>query len=379
MEEHLSSEQLLKRYQQNHRTIENVWISGPGLEQADLHGITLRDVRLHEVDLSGANLSGAFLERVIIEFAQLRHTNLTYAILRDVTIRQSELPEVTLQGANVQQVVFEPHAYDRLVELPHANLSYATLVGVNLRRANLFGANLTAANLSDVDISGANLRQVLTGRTNLEHVTQDADTLWEPILAPDPQAARTRSRKRGGQHNTLAIASAQGGTDYISIPGTNKGIPLEQAKKLVLLMLQGRSGRGSRAGQAKFRARLFETYQGRCAITGCRLEPTLEAAHIYPYCLHENNDPTNGILLRNDLHALFDWNLLTIDPLTKQISLDPSVEEEDYRRLHGRVIATPFTDEFVYQTWTSMLQWRWDEYACLVEGLNPTTYVRSLK
>ena len=335
-------------------------------------------MRLHEVDLSETNLSGAFLEHVTIEFAHLQKTNLTNAILRDVTIYLSNLPGVILQGANLQQVIFEPSTPDHRTDLSNANLSYATLVGVNLRHVNLFKADLTAAYLSDVDISGADLRQVLIGRTNQENVKRDTATLWEPISVPDPSATRTRSRKTGNQRGNISIEPAQGGTDSITIPGEKGGMPLEYAKKQVFLMLQERFGRAGRSGQPRFRADLFNAYKGRCAITGCMLEPILEAAHIYPHCLSENNSTTNGILLRSDLHELFDWNLLRIDPATRQIFIDSSIDEEEYRRFHGHVITAPSMVDFVNQAWIRMLQWRWDEYSRLVGGFNPKHHYNRL-
>lgn len=368
MQDHLSTEQLLQRFQRGEKVFENIHrISGPSLEGADLSGITLRDVCLHEVSLSGTNLSGAYLEHVTIEFAGLERTNLTNAILRDVTISHTQLPGVIFQGANLQQVTFHSSSFDKNIDLRHANLSYATLVGVQLSNANLFGANLTAAYLSDVDFSGADLRQVLVGHTTQERITRDATTLWEPIVLPDPQALRTRSRKTGSVVSAASLPS----TELVTIPGEQGGIPLEQAKRQVLFMLQQRFSRAGRKGQARFRADLFSTYKGRCAITGCGLEPILEAAHIYPHCLWENNHPTNGILLRNDLHALFDWNLLKIDPETRQVLIDPSIKEEMYRSLHGTVIAVPFQFDSSNRSWIRMLQWRWKEYGHLVAGFNP--------
>ena len=70
----------------------------------------------------------------------------------------------------------------------------------------------------------------------------------------------------------------------------------------------------SRRGQPKFRARLLSAYVGRCAITGADAEAVLEAAHIRPYRGPESNALPNGLLLRADIHTLFDLALLAIDP-----------------------------------------------------------------
>jgi len=75
-----------------------------------------------------------------------------------------------------------------------------------------------------------------------------------------------------------------------------------------------REARGKgRVGQAAFRERLIETY-GACPITGCALEPALSAAHIWEYHQGGGYELWNGILLRADIHLLFDRHLLRIFP-----------------------------------------------------------------
>ncbi len=69
-----------------------------------------------------------------------------------------------------------------------------------------------------------------------------------------------------------------------------------------------------RRGQPKFRKDLLEAYGYHCAITGCDAEEALEAAHIIPYCETEDNAIYNGLLLRADIHTLFDLSLITIAP-----------------------------------------------------------------
>jgi len=76
-----------------------------------------------------------------------------------------------------------------------------------------------------------------------------------------------------------------------------------------------------RRGQAKFRAALIAAYEGKCAITGCNAVDALEAAHISPYRGEQTNHLQNGLLLRADLHSLFDLGLLTIEPTTMTIAL----------------------------------------------------------
>ena len=69
-----------------------------------------------------------------------------------------------------------------------------------------------------------------------------------------------------------------------------------------------------RVGQGSFRVLVSEAYERRCAITGERTLPVLDAAHIVPDSCGGEMCVTNGVLLRTDLHRLFDAGYLTITP-----------------------------------------------------------------
>jgi predicted restriction endonuclease len=76
-----------------------------------------------------------------------------------------------------------------------------------------------------------------------------------------------------------------------------------------------------RAGQRPFREAIMKRDGGKCTITGCRVIQALEAAHLIPYASdHQHRDnPANGILLRADIHLLFDRYLMAINPETMRI------------------------------------------------------------
>ena len=67
-----------------------------------------------------------------------------------------------------------------------------------------------------------------------------------------------------------------------------------------------------RLGQGGFRLRLADTYGRRCVITKERTLPVLEAAHIIPFSDGGSNHPSNGLLLRRDIHTLFDRGYVTV-------------------------------------------------------------------
>lgn len=71
--------------------------------------------------------------------------------------------------------------------------------------------------------------------------------------------------------------------------------------------------RPGRRGQSRFRLEVQENYR-RCVVTGEHALPVLEAAHIKPHSREANYDLENGLLLRRDVHALFDEGLATVTP-----------------------------------------------------------------
>jgi len=81
-----------------------------------------------------------------------------------------------------------------------------------------------------------------------------------------------------------------------------------------------------RQGQGAFRLRLLDAY-GRCAISGERTEPVLDAAHIQPYLSPASNHVQNGLLLTKEFHALFDRGYVTVTP-EYQVRVSGALREE---------------------------------------------------
>ncbi|MGF6444350.1 HNH endonuclease [Paraburkholderia youngii] len=96
-----------------------------------------------------------------------------------------------------------------------------------------------------------------------------------------------------------------------------------------------------RQGQGRFRDDLLRAYGGKCAISMCNVPAVLEAAHIIPYKGRHTNHPSNGLLLRADLHTLFDLNLLAIAPDAKSVVIAPELRTTEYGLLHGKQLRMP--------------------------------------
>jgi putative restriction endonuclease len=100
-----------------------------------------------------------------------------------------------------------------------------------------------------------------------------------------------------------------------------------------------------RLGQGAFRLLVTDTYNRRCAITQERTLPALEAAHIRPYSDGGEHEARNGLLLRRDIHSLFDAGYVTVTPdLHFEVSRRIKEEFENgrhYYELHGKPIRPP--------------------------------------
>jgi len=101
-----------------------------------------------------------------------------------------------------------------------------------------------------------------------------------------------------------------------------------------------------RLGQGTFRVIVTDAYERRCAITGERTLPVLEAAHIKPCGSGGPHELENGLFLPSDLHTLFDQGYLTVDADQLKVVVSSRIREEfengrDYYHLRGRAIRLP--------------------------------------
>lgn len=96
-----------------------------------------------------------------------------------------------------------------------------------------------------------------------------------------------------------------------------------------------------RQGQREFRAALLAAYGSKCATTGCGVVDVLEAAHIHRYMGKGTSIVSYGLLLRADVHTLFDLNLISVEASTMRICVDPSLARSGYEDLRGRPLACP--------------------------------------
>jgi len=114
-----------------------------------------------------------------------------------------------------------------------------------------------------------------------------------------------------------------------------------------------------RLGQGAFRVIVTDLYRRQCAVTHSHVLHVLEAAHIRPYGEGGTHDPTNGLLLRQDVHTLFDRGYLTVTP-NYHLEVSRRIKEEfdngkEYYSLHGSEILVP--EQAAFKPSAEQLSW----------------------
>ena len=132
-------------------------------------------------------------------------------------------------------------------------------------------------------------------------------------------AASLRKYGYGGPERPSDVAR------WLEAQAEDVNTPVAEAKK---------AAQERRPRQDAFRQALLLAYEGRCALTGCDAEPALEAAHVADW--RSENDAGAGILLRADLHKLFDAGLLVIGGGYTVVAVPPW-----YRALQGTRLRLP--------------------------------------
>ena len=114
-----------------------------------------------------------------------------------------------------------------------------------------------------------------------------------------------------------------------------------------------------RPGQLRFRRLLLQAYDC-CCVSGCRFRDTLEAAHIMPYKGPSFDHVQNGLLLRADLHRLYDQLLFSIDPGTFTVRASRFLRNSDYAWLEGVAFRRPQNSQCAPSQ--KALQDHWDRF-----------------
>jgi len=153
-------------------------------------------------------------------------------------------------------------------------------------------------------------KNIVSGKTYDTQVDADGQTLWRKIQG--------RLASRGA----------------LSRDASSPTIVAEELKKYGAAYVAN-----NRLGQSGFRAAVTDAYHRRCAFTGEKTLPALQASHIKPYAESGPHQVNNGLLLRADLHQLFDRGYITLTSNYKVVVSDRIREEfnngKEYLALSG--------------------------------------------
>lgn len=154
-------------------------------------------------------------------------------------------------------------------------------------------------------------------------------------LEPFPTATVSTSRKSTHPFFALTDDSAlEKILDFIKHEGLPfKGLPIED----IVNSIKGRQG------QSAFRKKLLALFQ-QCVVSRVTSYNVLEAAHIDPFCVTQNNDIWNGLVLRADMHTLFDLYTMALKPESNGVKVlfhSQVRAHKDYRKYHNVVIQLP--------------------------------------
>lgn len=242
--------------------------------------------------------------------------------------------------------LFKPHR--RNVIIGGGVMAYSTLLPVSLAWET-FGIGNGATSLAEMRSRIEKYRRQSTSLN--QDYTIGCILLTQPFFLPESQwiplpsgwAPNIVSGRRYDLRQSPGLQLWEGLHRAFSGPA-EAGVPLPAVAEPVSrfgtpILIQPRLGQGA------FRVLVTDAYERKCAVSGEKVLPVLQAAHIRPYAEGGEHRVQNGILLRSDLHTLFDRGYLTVSPdFTMEVSKRLKEDYEnghEYYALHGTRIRAP--------------------------------------
>lgn len=190
--------------------------------------------------------------------------------------------------------------------------------------------------IEDLPTRDRNGELTVVARSDARLAPRDvSDLLWfRALFKEQNQFSLGLSRIRG----EIVIGALErlrtGGVETL-VPEDPEPISTEDARMRILRAIHERQG-----GKA-FRDSLLRAYDQRCAVSDCDAPDALEAAHVVPYLGQHTNRVDNGLLLRADLHTLFDRHLIAVDTEEWKVLVTPSLRRTTYGAFHGSPLRRP--------------------------------------
>ncbi len=178
----------------------------------------------------------------------------------------------------------------------------------------------------------------------VETFTADYEAAWTPFTDWNAMRCRELALSPKSQHSlrpvevgrlealmnsTLAVERSRA--------LRSRGTPLGGGHRMALTRV--------RRQQGKFRDELLRQFSSRCAFTGPAPSAALEAAHLYSYAHLGQHHADGGLVMRADIHNLFDLGLIAVNPTSLEVDLAPQLRHFDgYRALHGGSLQVKLSD-----------------------------------
>ncbi|MBD2442820.1 pentapeptide repeat-containing protein [Dolichospermum sp. FACHB-1091] len=351
------------------------YLENANLSGAKLRGTNLEGIKLENTDFSGADLTDACLDHTYLKGMIIDNNtkmNQKYHLIWEITNKESEnrnLSGKDLSRANLSGAILIKADF-RGTDLTDANLTGADLTDANLTGADLTGADLTGADLTDANLTGADLTGADLRRAKLQCANlRGANLKMSKIANANFAEANFCDTDLSQTHNKLTTVSTLKDAYYNDetkfperLHPTNVHKIAQKAAQKISQMIWSNyqdpqwikellNNKGepqkyppSREKQQEFKEELIKKYGYKCLISGCEIKEIIEAAHIIPYSKIESHDVANGLLLRVDLHRLFDAHLIAIHPITRKVLISEQIAK-DYQDIRGIKIASCLTGE----------------------------------
>lgn len=135
--------------------LDNAWLPGAKLVEADLRGALLRSAQLHGANLIRAQVDGAYMYQTRLNRADLRETHLRKTVLKEAELNDVDFCEANLDEAYLDRAELDRTNFHR-ASLRKANLSVGSLKSANFHGADLGNSIVTIYEMECVNFHGAN-------------------------------------------------------------------------------------------------------------------------------------------------------------------------------------------------------------------------------
>jgi len=192
----------------------------------------------------------------------------------------------------------------------------------------------------------------VTAGTNPWSVPIRIDVLWDPmehVLVNEEQLLRLpaphhrwSTQASGVTLDRDAARQIDAIIDSVLTDGTTpKGGMVSNGAAQEIARLRAMGEVATRPGQKAFCETIRTNYGNACAFTGCTTLAALQAAHICSQEGIDDNNPENGLLMRSDIHALFDAFLITLSQDGTTVELSPELTDASYAFLRTVTVSLP--------------------------------------